>query len=297
MSSDSPTPPSSLVPPETPTQRVVLHHIWRRMNIKNEHFMGAIVGREGKAKSHTALKIGELVDPGFTADRVMFDAEAFVERFRGSDLGAGDIVVLDEAGVGYGNRTWQDRAQVESNQALQTARDDNRIIGLTLPRLSELDSQLQGRIHLLFETQSIKDGEWVKVKPLIVDSTRLGRGEEYHKFPVMEHEGRKKKLKSVKIGPPPDDFIENYEPKKADWKDELFADVISKHEGDGDDEDEPEKSPGEVADEILKAGHEKYVADNYGQKYIDADLIAIDFNLSDRKSKKVKKLLKREVTL
>jgi len=98
--------------------------------------MGAIVGREGKAKSHTALKIASGVDPTFTADRVFFNVAHALSALNGDKYGKGQMVVIDEAGVSMGNRTWYDRDQIEINQALQTVRSKNMGVLWTLPRLS-----------------------------------------------------------------------------------------------------------------------------------------------------------------
>jgi len=103
--------------------RVLRTFMWRRMNVKNEHFMGVIVGREGSGKSHTALSICKTVDPSFTAERVFFNPGDLVEAFRSDELGEGNMVMLDEAGVGLGNRSWYEKEQVLLNQTLQTVRD------------------------------------------------------------------------------------------------------------------------------------------------------------------------------
>jgi hypothetical protein len=42
--------------------------------------MAALVGPEGSGKSWTSLKIAELIDPTFDADRVMFDPHSFMEQ-------------------------------------------------------------------------------------------------------------------------------------------------------------------------------------------------------------------------
>lgn len=58
-----------------------------------------------------------------------------------------------------------------------------------------------------------------------------------------------------------------------------------------------EKSPEYISEQILEDGVEKYVSDNYGQKYIDGDSIELDYDIGSRRSKKVKKLIKREIDI
>jgi len=158
---------SSATPPERLRQlddedisaRIVRQKVWKRMNVDNQHFMGAVVGREGTGKSHSALAIASAVDPEFTAEDVFFQPERLLEALNSDDYGRGNVVVLDEAGVGLGNRSWYDKEQILLNQALQTARDDNMGVLYTLPRLEELDSQTtttktRGRTRRKLRTRS-----------------------------------------------------------------------------------------------------------------------------------------------
>jgi len=296
MSSDSPTPPSSLVPPETPTQRVVLHHIWRRMNIKNEHFMGAIVGREGKAKSHTALKIASGVDPTFNVERVFFNATHALEALTNETLGKGQMIVVDEAGVSMGSRTWYDSDQIETNQALQMVRSENMGVLWTLPRLSELDSQTRGRLHAYLEMtrkhpeadQPYAVGKWKNIDP-----TRDERDKLYKEYPRMRTDGYKEKIKEIGFTPPPAELVEGYEPRKEAFKDEFAERVIEQasEQVDGD----TEQGPKEIAQEIAKDGVGPYVSENgtTGAPYINKDLIRIEFDISHSDANGVKALLEQ----
>jgi len=60
--------------------QVLRHEVWNRINRRNQHYMAALVGPEGSGKSWTALKIAEVIDPTFDADRVMFDPHTFMEQ-------------------------------------------------------------------------------------------------------------------------------------------------------------------------------------------------------------------------
>jgi len=124
--------------------KMLRQKIWNRLWVENEHFMAVIVGREGKGKSYTGIKFAEVADPSFTADRVMFDPAAFLKKlqtWKENDETRGKIVVIDEAGVGVGVRSWYDKDQILLNQVLQIIRSENMGVIFTLPRLEELDSQ------------------------------------------------------------------------------------------------------------------------------------------------------------
>ena len=105
------SPPERLQKPNENHTLWLLRRIWDRINEKNEHFMGCVVGREGSGKSYTAVKIANMIDPSFNADRVIFDVTELLKTLRDGDHEPGQFYVLDESGVQFGVRTWQDRAQ------------------------------------------------------------------------------------------------------------------------------------------------------------------------------------------
>jgi hypothetical protein len=280
--------------------RVLRRYIWKRLNVDNEHFMGCIVGREGSGKSHTALSICRKVDPTFDADRVFFDPADLVEAFRSDDLGEGSMVMLDEAGVGLGRRSWYEKEQVLLNQTLQTVRDENMGVLYTLPRLSELDSQTVGRLHSLLSMQEKHPQEgWAEVSWKNIDVTRERTdGKVYKKYPRMRVDGRKHRITSIAVKKPPADLAEAYEERKAAFKDSLYDDVIQAHKDDSGEEeaDDPET----VAEQVLENDRvEEFVSEHgqTGRRYVDKDLLASEFGLSVRKSNVAKKHIEKRANL
>jgi hypothetical protein len=297
---DDPTPPEPLRNHGgSVSVRVLRRYIWRRMNVDNEHFMGVIVGREGSGKSHTALSICRKVDPTFTADRVFFDPAELVEAFRSDELGEGSMVMLDEAGVGLGNRSWYEKEQVLLNQTLQTVRDENMGVLYTLPRLSELDSQTIGRLHSLLSMQEkhVEEG-WAEVSWKNVEVTREREdGKTYKKYPRMRVDGQKHRVTSIGIKKPPADLAEAYEERKAAFKDELYEEVIAAHESDS---AEKKKSPEEVAEEVIEQDRVGEFVSHHGQTgraYVDKDLLASEYDLSVRKSNVAKKKIEQNADI
>lgn len=277
------------------TARVLRQKLWRPANVENDWAVFVMVGREGTGKSLTTASILEKVDPSFSAERAHFDALDFLEAIESDKTSQGDAVMLDESGVSLGNRTWYDRGQIEFNQAMQTARDDNMIVGLTLPRLEELDKQFQGRIHALLETVDKVDGEYVEFKWKNVNPTRDGRDELYKWYPRMRVNGRVSRVTRLRLGPPSAALTESYQAKKAAWKKELYDSTVGTMRDDRDDGEE-ELSPKEIAEDIISEERiDEYIGDNYGQKYIQKDLIAADYGLGVGQSKQVKTVLLREV--
>lgn len=270
-------------------------NIWERMWVRNEHFMGVIVGREGSGKSWTGIKLAEVCDPTFNAERVMFDPVDFLKRleeWKENNETQGKMVVIDEAGVGVGVRTWYDKDQIMLNQVLQIIRDENMGVIFTLPRLEELDSQTEGRLHAFMEMTRKWAGKWVKFKYLNWDPTRDGRNKIYKEYPTRNVNGYEQKIKRLCVSPPSQDVIEPYEERKNKFQNEQYANAIEEMEEDVDDE----KTVKEVAMEIAEDSIGDYV-DKHSQNntpYINKTLIRADHELSHNDAKAVKDLLSRQ---
>lgn len=274
--------------------RLVRQKIWTPCNKNNQHFMGAIVGREGSGKSGTALTICETVDPGFHAERVFFDPADLMEWADKDERQPGDAAIVDEAGVGLGSRSWYDKDQILLNQALQTARDDNLVIIFTLPRLSELDSQTRGRLHSFIECVELEEGVAVTVKWKNLVPSRDEQDYLLKPFPRLKVNNRVRRITRVQIGPPSGELWETYNEHKANFKSELYQETIASLRGEDPDAEE-EKTPSEIADEIARSGNlDSYIKDNYGQRYIDRSKIKNEFDVGDGVSKQIKTALQEE---
>lgn len=287
---------------EMPTQQIIREQIWRPAARKNDWSVFVVVGREGSGKSLTCASILKACDPTFNIDRAHFRPVPFLEDIGRETGKPGLASQLDEAGVAFGNRTWQDRTQVKANQYLQTARDDNRIIGLTLPRMEELDSQLEGRVHAIAAVQKKKDGDWVEMNWKTVDPSREGQSKLYKKWPRIINGGRRQKVTGIRVGAPPNSFIENYLPKKAQWKASLQSEVVGKYRDEFDDGEDGDgdglslDDPKGIAQDIMDQENiGDYVGEYNNRVFIDDDLIGLDYDVGDRKAGKVKKLIEREI--
>lgn len=280
---------------DTVEAEFVKEEIWDRMWRDNEHFMGVIVGREGSGKSYTGIKLAEVCDPTFDAWRVMFDPVNFLKQlkeWKKNNETKGKMVVIDEAGVGVGVRTWYDKDQVRLNQVLQIIRDENMGVIFTLPRLEELDSQTEGRLHAYLEMTSKRTDEWVKVKWLEWDPTRDGRNKIYREYPKREVNGYEQEIKRLCLSPPSADVVEAYEERKSEFQEREYQRAIEQMEDDVDDE----QSVQDIAMEIADGRMDDYVS-RHNQNhtpYINATLIRADYDLSQNDAQAVKDLLQRQ---
>ena len=274
--------------------QVLRQEVWHRINSRNQHYMAALVGPEGSGKSWTALKIAELIDPTFGPDRVMFDPHTFMEQLTAwKDAGEtrGKMIVVDEAGVGIGSRSWYDKDQIQLNKVLQVIRSENMGMLFTLPRLSELDSQTRGRLRAMIEMDGMKPGRYADVKYLRWFPARDERSKIYRKYPIIGDGANMRKVRRLRFGPPSEELIDGYEARKDTFQAELYAETTDQI-GDED----GERSVKDIAEEIFEDSLDQYISISASNKieYIDKELIAIDYDISEHRANKVKKLLERE---
>jgi len=274
--------------------RIIRQKIWKACNVDNQHFMAAVVGREGSGKSYTSLKIAEAADPTFNAKRVMFEPQAFLERlqeWKEKGVTQGKLVVADEAGVGLGVRTWYQKDQILFNQVLQVIRDENMGILFTLPRLSELDSQARGRLHAFLEMTDLDEGNWAEFKWLNWSPSRDERDKVYRQYPEMRIDGWKRTVKRLRVGPPSQDLITNYQARKDEFQEELYQDAIDEME----DSETAEMGAKEVAQDIAQSDISPYVSthNQTGEPYINRDLIRTEYDVSESDARAVKSLLEK----
>lgn len=280
---------------DTIEARFIKREIWKRLWRDNEHFMGVVVGREGSGKSGGGAKLGEVVDPTFNAERIVFDPATYLEKLRDwkeEGKTQGKMIVVDEAGVGMGVRTWYDKDQIALNQVLQIVRDENMGVIFTLPRLEELDSQTRGRLHAYIETMEKQDGDWLKLKWLDMDPTRDGRNKIYREYLEMEVGGVPQEIKRLNVSPPSQELWENYQERKTAFQAEQYAEALEEMEDDVEDE----KTTKEIAMEIADGEISNYVSihSQNNTAYINQRLIRADYEISQNDAKAVKDLLKRQ---
>jgi len=277
-----------------PVQLVLRQEIWGRLNERNQHFMAVLVGPEGSGKSYTSLKIAELVDPTFSAERVMFDPADFLEKlqeWKAAGETKGKMVVVDEAGVGIGTRSWYEKDQIKLNKVLQVIRDENMGIIFTVPSLKDLDSQARRRLRAYCEMVNLQEGKYADMKFLRWLPKRDDKNKTYRKYPVVRVNGDHRKIRRLRFAPPTPELSRAYNERKATFQAQLYDEAESEFRGD----DEQSMSVKEIAQEIIDDGYNDFISVHSTNKteYIDAGLIEVDYDISQRASKKVKKLIER----
>lgn len=291
--------PKHLQPPHEHYEWAILSRAWDRLHKDNEHFMLCLVGEEGSGKSYTAIRIAQELDADFAADRVIFDVQELLRRLRDGEYEEGQAFVLDEAGVTLGRRTWQDRAQVLANQALQLIRSHNLALIFTLPALGELDSQAVSRLQAYFEIVEKVPDEYVKGKWKYIKTDRSdeGRGN-YTPKPRIRHSDKPdERVDFLKFGPPHGEVVEEYLERKQAHQAETYDEAISALEDDAEEQEE-ERDAEQIAQEIANDGIQPYISThgNTGEPYINKDLVRSKQSISHSKARAVKSILEQSFT-
>lgn len=278
---------------DTITAQVLRDRVWRPPNRENNWTAFCMVGREGSGKSMTTASVLEAADPTFDESRVFFDPAdlmAYITDLSSSER-EGKAVLLDEAGVGMGVRSWYDEDQIRINKAAQTMRDDNMILATTLPSFGLMDSQLRTRHHGFCEMRDVQHGEYAVFswKDIIVNREEDGDTIKRKQYPRYRANGRQYCVSRLKVYPPSDAFIEGYEAKKREFKQSLYEEVVE------DATPDEELGPKEVAEEVIEADRvEEFVSVNStnGNRYVDKDKVHLEYpGLKHREARTVKKLI------
>lgn len=289
-------PPEPIRPPHDKAEQMVLHRAWKRLNKNNEHFMLCLVGEEGSGKSLTAIRIAREIDPSFCVDRVLFDVEELLERLKNDEFEPGQAFVLDEAGVSLGRRTWQDRAQVLANQALQLIRSHNLALVFTLPALGELDSQAVSRLQAYYHIRDKVPDEYVQGRWYYIKTDRTENGgDNYTPKPrITRSDGPDMRIDTLRFGPPEGEIIDEYHDAKGDHQQRVYEKALTEMSDDEEDSEDQKKTASEIVDIIhdeKKLSKVVSYHNGHNKWQIDKDLIHEHFPCTHREAKKAKKLL------
>lgn len=307
--------PAFKMPESVKNNQILRQKIWNRLHLKNQNWMGGIVGETGNGKSWSALCLAEVLDPNFSIDQVAFTPIEFLELVQSEEYGKGSFIVFDEAGVGISNRDWYSEVNKQVGFVMDTWRDQNRGAIFTLPSLGGLDKKALGRLHGYIDMKGInyQDGVSLGKYYNIVQDT--WSGQIYRKFPEFRKPGKNYKVekKWIKFSTPSKELRKAYEEKVSKFKQDLAEEGFEKVQDEMSDDDG--KDPKEVADTIISQGHpsedkpfrpekgeDSYAVKQNGegdsaQYYIDRDIIQMDYNVSERMSKKIKKQIYRNMGL
>lgn len=253
----------------------VLERIWDRMNRDDMNFAGAIVADTGGGKSLTTASLCMALDPDYGAEDVCWEPLEFLEKAKDFDnYGVGDMISFEEGGVNADAREFWKQMNKALDVVFQTWREQNRGVILNLPSLDLLDKRLRKRLHYLFIVVK-RTPDFVVLKVLRVKENKTSGDIKFH-YPMFDQDdGTVKRVKYIRVGLPPEGFIEQFKKDEKEFKRGL---IEEKYEELREDLGGGELDPGDIAQDIIEEGSfEDYVRKNGVQRYLDKDKIYRDY--------------------
>jgi len=194
---------------------------------RNKNFVGLIVGPTGSGKSYTAVSIGEMMDPNFTIDRVVFHPIDLMNQIQNADLKPGSVLVFEEVGIAMDSANWQTGIIKMLKYVLETFRHRRFILLMTVPNATFLFKSGRMLLHGLFEMTGIdKANNMALMKPKLCQYSDL-RNKMYYKYLRVVGPTGSRKLKTWAVPKPSEPLRLAYEAKKKAFTDKLFEDVSS----------------------------------------------------------------------
>jgi len=203
----------------------------KRLYDQNKNFITAITGPTGSGKSYSALRLAERIDPDFSIDNVVFNAQDLLLRIKQGkergELEQGSVLVFDEAGVEANSRDWQSKTNKALNYLFQTMRSYNFMVILTLPHIGGLDKQIRQLLHAFMPTQGIDyKHSTVELKPLFFQVNQQ-TGEIFKKFlKVFGDDGETHKIRRHHVKMPTKELRDAYEERKESYQEDLYSELL-----------------------------------------------------------------------
>lgn len=135
-----------------PSTEEVIDHIFLGRIRNNQNIIGAVCGETGSGKSWTALKIGEMIDPHFGPENVVFSAKEFLESFESHSRG--EVVIYDE-GQEWSARRSMSKKNVEMSDIMTMLRFTQVNVLFTVPDISMVDINLRRLLHLYLDVRPV----------------------------------------------------------------------------------------------------------------------------------------------
>jgi len=274
----------------------IIAEIKNRIKRKNKNWLAIVCGETGSGKSFSALRLGEMIDPEFSIDNVVFRIEDFMRLLNSKKLKKGSVIIFDEAGVGIPAREWYTISNKAINYVLQTFRHKNLGVIFTTPDFSYIDAQTRKLFHNYIETVSIDfKKEYVKVKFFQIQfNPRYGKV--YWHYSITKVNGRVKTIHKTNIKKPSKELIQAYEKKKKQFTETLNIEVEDMVKLVREKQQKVFLTPEDIAKSVLKKPKD-YIKEHKGREYVDLDLIMIDFKVGRVKGMQAKKIAERQLEL
>mgnify|MGYP000891472051 CR=1 FL=1 len=219
-------PRNQIADPWQPTTEEVIDYVVNRRIRNNQNWIGAVCGETGSGKSYTALRIGEMVDPNFSADSIVFSVKEFIDTF--DSRAPGSLVVFDE-GQEWSSRRSMSKKNVELTDIMAMLRFTRVNVLFTVPNIRMVDVSLRRLMHGYLDVEAIdrahaarrlRDKSFARLY-ILQQRRRLGHEDDVRPLlpdvPITRgKETRKLRINSVLFTAPHPGILAAYEQRKRD---------------------------------------------------------------------------------
>jgi len=278
--------------PPRPDNPILDRRAWSKMWLEDNNTLWTVVGDTGDGKSYASLRIGEALDPDFGIENVAFNIVEFIEKVIDDSFGKGSVIVLEEGSVEASSYEWHSESNRVFAKILDTWRHQNRMGIINLPNFQALEKGARRRTKGIVKMQHAspyRDYSQAKFY-----DAKYGNIEDRFTtpFPVIGGKVRK----HIRFTMPSKELRDAYEQKKEEYTANLNQDALDGLLATQEEQEDNELTPQDIADEIVAEEMvDEYISDNNGAEYIDRGLIELDYDLGERKGKKVKKAMQRQI--
>jgi len=264
------------------------------MWVENSNVVVTVVGDPGDGKSYASLRLGEVIDPDFGLDQVASGIGEFMYLVNDDSYSQGQPIILEEGSIEASAYDWHSISNKVFRQVLDIWRNQNRMAIINLPNFQALEKGARRRTGLIVEMMEAKP--WKEFSKAKVKKAKYNNISDNFTTPFPVIEGVERKF--MKFNLPSDELRQAYEQQKSEYNQDRYEELLQELLDDEEDDQSDEMGPRDIADAIqANEGVDTYIKDNNGMKYIDRDLIELEYDVGDGTSKKVKKLLVERLNL
>jgi len=267
-----------------------------RYKIKNNNnYISVFAGGTGSGKSWAALSLGDMVDPNFSIDNVVFTPLDFIRRVDHliNDGQKGAVIIFDEAGTeGMSSRDWHSEGNKSINSLLQTFRSNNLILIITVPYASFIDSRARKLCDSIVQFYNGSVNKSDKISAAKIQKIQASQYNDKILMPYPKFKTRDGviQVKSVAFPSPPRKLINEYEKRKADFN----KHVRVKAESGMRPEQYEAQVDGVILTDVQKEIYDLYAVEGKSQKEI-AEIRGVSPPVISKCVKAIEKRLRRKI--
>ena len=155
--------------------RQLVHDLFKQRLKENRNLVILFSGKVGGGKSYGSLSVADYLTPsmrvGYNLDSLVYGIPEFIEKVK--TLPAGEVIIMDEAGITAGSRDTMTRDSKVLSKVIQSIRYLQHCTIFSLPNINFLDKSIRLLIDIVFDHPAeLRQGEFVPYVPILSDDGR-----------------------------------------------------------------------------------------------------------------------------